>query len=104
MGRTITTSTGAHPLTRLVVENIDRELARRKLSWNGLAALTGRAPSGLSFIRQGRRGVPLDTLALLSDALDVAPWRLLRPVEPCPHCHGEPITRGFMCLHCGATG
>jgi transcriptional regulator with XRE-family HTH domain len=103
VGTTITTGTGAHPLTRLAVANIDAQLKAQRMSWNALAEVTDRAPSGLSFIRQGRRGIPLDTLDLIAKALAVEPWLLLRPVPPCPHCGGR-VPPGFMCLHCGTTG
>lgn len=99
---TTTTGSAQHPLTRLAVDNIGKRLDEMGMTWHQLAEKSRRAPSGVSFIHSHRRGVTLPVLAEFAAILRTAPWMLLRPPEPCPHCGGWPEA-GFMCLHCGAT-
>lgn len=104
-GRDDMTRSAVHPLTQLVVANIQRLREEKDLSIQELARLAGRAPSGTSFSLRGYRGITMAALADYAAALEVRPPYLLEDHKepPCSNCNNQPAAEQA-CLRCWRRG
>jgi hypothetical protein len=103
MGSTGPTATASHPLVLIVAGNIRARMDELGVNLSQVSRLAGRAPSGLSTMVTGQRGITLPGLADVALALDIAPWRLLQDHVPCLRCGDNPEA-GWICGLCGLRG
>lgn len=71
-----------HVICSRVAHLLREEREKQGLSMNMLAAKAGLSQQMVSFVEREMRTPSLDTLLLITDALDLELWRVLKKASP----------------------